>query len=722
MNIYWIFLTIILFCIYVLFGLHITESLETVSQQLLTWVIYTILWGSFINIFTLGYFWSVIREKTGPYGLRGQEGEIGKEGIQGECSINASQAYCMKSINDYINELYKTKNNKDILNEETQRFPCVYLNEKVIKMSGSRQFQVIVANLSNDNKGIDSIVNYLKSIWLIWFDLLYNSTSEPGVWFEDEYGDENNNWVGTNPFDEIKKYDVYYWGITSNFRPLKAEICRTTSTYKNSKLPQQNLPEAPRLKIIETNNYEWVSNDAGSRAYYDATWYRPIKQTYENETYYPVGDIVIQQQDSIEYGIKKESNTQVGNSSWLSQNNGPDMKTILVSGDVKDPILTLNENGVINTELLDWVDANNWFGSYKLTCPEGYTDMGNITRSIYHETYTKNLNDYNLKCVPKDCVEPIVNKGKGIWEHNNQWQFVINDYKENVPPSGLNGYNLFRTASSGQPFYKIKDKCLNKTINNPPSTKEVEKEFGDLGIGWHGHPYKLDPKYSIFSFLNLVPEGMIINKGTGQRFYIVHYGGEDVNIFNVLTYNKNTNKYNNALQINTNYKEKFNDSKEKFNDSKNKVSKEKFNDNHTFIISNKDGKNISYDIKTNTLALNKGKELIFDIKNTINDKDIYYNIITIYYSDNNKKIKLNNNNNNNSNSNSNNSNSNNSNNSNNTILNDTKMKWRFMDNEDGSLKLYNDNNKYLGYNKIKDEIELVDTNDINSCYWYLNKL
>ena len=90
------------------------------------------------------------------------------------------------------------------------------------------------------------------------------------------------------------------------------------------------------------------------------------------------------------------------------------------------------------------------------------------------------------------------------------------------------------------------------------STKEVEPEFGDLGIGWHGHPYKLDPKYSIFSFLSLVPEGMIVHKGTGQRYYIVHYGGEDINIFNVLTYNKHTNKYNNALQINANYKEQFN--------------------------------------------------------------------------------------------------------------------------------------------------------------------
>ena len=71
-------------------------------------------------------------------------------------------------------------------------------------MAGSRQFQVIVANLSNDNKGIDNIVNYLKSIWKEWFDLLYNATNDPGKWFEDEYGDENYDWVGTIHLMKLK--------------------------------------------------------------------------------------------------------------------------------------------------------------------------------------------------------------------------------------------------------------------------------------------------------------------------------------------------------------------------------------------------------------------------------------------------------------------------------------------------------------------------------------
>ena len=36
--------------------------------------------------------------------------------------------------------------------------------------------------------------------------------------------------------------------------------------------------------------------------------------------------------------------------------------------------------------------------------------------------------------------------------------------------------------------------------------------------------------------LNLIPEGMIVNLGTGQRFYIVHVEGDEINLFNIMTF------------------------------------------------------------------------------------------------------------------------------------------------------------------------------------------
>jgi hypothetical protein len=45
---------------------------------------------------------------------------------------------------------------------------------------------------------------------------------------------------------------------------------------------------------------------------------------------------------------------------------------------------------------------------------------------------------------------------------------------------------------------------------------------------------------------------MIVNKGTGRRFYIIHYGGEESNIYNILDRNDKTGMYTNAIQVESN--------------------------------------------------------------------------------------------------------------------------------------------------------------------------
>lgn len=584
MNIYWIFITLFLFCIYVLFGLHVTKGLDSTSQIILTWVIYTILWITALNIFTLGYFWSVIMKKTGPYGIRGPIGEMGKQGMDGTCSISASKLYCMKILNDYINNLYKAKTNTDILNQETQTFPCKHLNEKIQTQAGSRQYNTIVADLSNDKKSVDNITNYLKSIWKTWFDLIYNATAVPGIWFTDEFGDEvggsDYEWVGNNPFDEIKKYDVYYWGITRDFRPLKAELCRSNATHGDSKFPKHQLPKSrdvqvQRLKIIETNDYSKIGDSSSNDENHESSWWSPNSQNIGGDTYHPVGDIMTIRT----LNHSKNGQTFVGNNKEYvtynkSGDNGPDMKTILVSGDVVDPV------GYVQSARPYTHDRTL---IYSPQCPEGYTAIGDIGLS-------NNRPNTQVKCLPTECVEEVV-PGHGSydgdesdplqWDRYDRWynprrlRYSFTWYSSvntvgswdrgDLDANYNKGYNLMRGSQAygnyGNPWYKIKKSCLVKTPNRafpplpdipPPSTKEVEEINADLGIGWYGHPYKLDPKYSIFTFLNIVPEGMIVNQGTAQRFYIVHTEGFDINLFNILTYNNNTSKFDGSLQINLN--------------------------------------------------------------------------------------------------------------------------------------------------------------------------
>jgi hypothetical protein len=249
------------------------------------------------------------------------------------------------------------------------------------------------------------------------------------------------------------------------------------------------------------------------------------------------------------------------------------MKTILVAGDVVDPIGYKNSSGL---------HTHNKMRLYAPTCPDGYTAIGDTSTS---NNVGQKLN--TVKCLPTECVEEIAPgpshrqiKNPNQWNRYNRWfnwaklGYSYTWYNNvNVLNSGdneatyKNGYNLMRGSETngkyrnGNPWYKIKKSCMVKTPNRefpplpdipPPATKEVEDINADLGIGWYGHPYKLDPKYSIFSFLNLVPEGMIVNQGTGQRFYIVHVEGFDINLFNILTYNNNTAKFDGSLQINLN--------------------------------------------------------------------------------------------------------------------------------------------------------------------------
>ena len=542
-----IFIIIIAFCAYIYFGLYITEGLETTIQMVLTWSIYTTMWLTLLNMIMLSYFWYAVRTKQGPYGLRGPQGERGKVGLEGQCSITATQAYCVKAINEYIDSLYKLQTGISILNDDTQTFPCRYLNNKITTQAGSRQYQVIVANLTNDNKPVENISNYLKSIWKVWFDLLYNATTPYGQWFTDEFADEEYSWNDSNknPFTEIKKYDIYYWGVTRDFRPLKAEICRSTPLYQNSKVPIKN--NKPKLKIMQTNDYITLGMDKKAGGSPDESWHRPKKVTLGTDIYYPVGDVVMSGDgDTTWYGIYKNGPTIIGDmqynvtegGAWaMGTINGPDIKTVVVSGDetvLADPIgydYIWSNNGKYNPGIL------------RPKCPNGFTDMGDVM-SAWGDMKRGNP----VKCVISDCVEDVGKYGTEVYRNGNLRLRVLNNWNwSNYEATPDNSYNLMR--SNNGKFKKIKQSCLVPSKSLGPETKEVETQFDDLGIGWYGHPYKLDPKYSIFSFLNLVPEGMIVNKSTGRRFYIVHYGGEEANIYVVLDYRPETDKFNNALQV-----------------------------------------------------------------------------------------------------------------------------------------------------------------------------
>jgi len=543
MGIMWIFFFLILLCAYILFGLYTTDGITDFKTICLTWIIYTCLWLTFSTVFLLAYFWGNIRTKTGPPGIRGISGERGESGLEGTCSVTATQAEAVKQMNTLIDALYTEKTAKSILNQDTQKFPNNYLSNKIATIGGSKQYKVMYLQASELGKTPQEVINYVKGIWKTWFELIY--AVNPG-WFEDEFADEDYDWpVDTNPFDEIKKYDMYYWGLLRGFRQMKAEICRSNNGFESAKLPLKKMNQSTpaRLKIMETNDYMRLGGDSETKGDPDASWFRPRPITIGEDTYYPLGDIPTW--GNSDWNSQKSGNTIVGDMSYNPGYwTGPDMKTIIVSGDVVNPI---------NYQSLKWHGGDDAISSAKVNCPEGYESIGDIVGTGWGNP---NYFDHNnpVKCVPKDCLIPIYGGGSfSAWYSRGINHMVKNNYTGDTSANPDNGYNLMR-INNNKPYYKINPKCLesNNSKQQIPDTKDPEDENSSLGIGWNGHPYKDDPRYSIFTFLGLVPEGMIVHKTSGRRFYIIHYGGEDVNKYVVLDYNVETDKFDAALQVDDN--------------------------------------------------------------------------------------------------------------------------------------------------------------------------
>ena len=545
-----LFAIVIAICVYVFLGLYITEGIETTSMLMLIWGVYTLMAFTLLNVILVVLFWSVVRKKTGLPGVRGIIGERGKQGPRGQCDVNSVQNYTIMTLTNYIDNLYSQQpgnSNATIIDSTSKLLINNYLNTKISAMASSHQMNMLV-NVSMTNRvPIVQLVNYLTQIWTIWFNLIYAAGGN--AWFNDIHGDENSTWSNTtplNPFIEIRKYDIYNWGLTRSFKPLKIEICQSTSDHENPDLPKKR---QPILKVIASNDYTNIGDDKGSGGNSAISWWRAKKVQIGTDSYHPVGDIPMSGTGNNVYdNVYKTGKTVVGTmeydvkeggASGLSTVNGPDVQTILVSGDVKAPVSYQNT----------WHGSGDFKpGLSRPVCPTGYVSLGDVA-SISNNT---DMNNPPI-CIPEKCVEPIGQDGNTIWTNGTGLVRNINGWVSSAPsdntPRDNYAYNLMRTDNSNTSvFYKIRPACLN-VGNDAPSTKDLEPNTAKLGVGWYGSPAKVDPKYSVFSFLGMVPEGLIIHQGTTRRFYIIHYGGDDLNKFIVLDYNGGSGKFDGALQV-----------------------------------------------------------------------------------------------------------------------------------------------------------------------------
>ena len=484
------------------FGLELSSDIDDIIVYVLFWMLYIITIITFVNLILVSNYYLTMKDKTGIQGKPGPSGDVGVRGDTGLCDPSCRDNVCKENITTKIqNKL------NDLNNGLPVKFNNVYIKSKIAQMCASNEFKQLAPY-----NGPSNLVSYMADVWDKWFDLIY--TAGGIAYFENIGAETEFEWLSSNtqdglelhnPFDELKKYDVFYWGMGRQYRPQLIDKCY--NSYDGSSIDESD--PGSIIKVSATNLYEeMLGNDNGSGSSNQVSFWRAQQFTYKGIVYYPVGDVVIGPTRANE---NNKQTRKVGNITIPHQTNGPNRETIIVSGDVRGPI---------DYELI-WSNNSNskkplWL--WRPIAHRDYISLGDIV--TFKQTPPLTGDNAPIRCVPKSITIRKQPNGNRFWycstpRNASLLGFVPNDGSTFVTANGeTNCYNLFRTVASidtnipdsdvNAGFYyldktKYDDKQIIGEFSTFPST---DKEKDKVGKGYLTTPRK-DVKYSVMAYLNL---------------------------------------------------------------------------------------------------------------------------------------------------------------------------------------------------------------------------
>jgi hypothetical protein len=563
MKIIVLFFISFIFLLTIILGYFLSKKIINRSELLIFWMLYLITISTVMTIFCSIYINYDIRNLKGPPGEQGDKGDEGEIGTDGLCESNCKDMIPYKSILnaierrlyelEYINKdtFLLTNSNKNLYKELTklktlygniekdksssndidkdeqmkqmkQMYSNIFKNEldesKIIKLDNpffketiKRIVQSAEYKQLEPIRGNIQLLDYVKFIFLTWVDLIYEQVKIK--YFKTIGGENDLERLEINPYNEIKKYDIYYWGYSNSFKPTLNETKSLFASKKqlepftnlhDLRKPEKEIviPNKPKeLKILRTNDYMLSYNDKGSYLTESINCYRPKSVKHQGEIYYPLGDICVPEKHKSDKKIFGNLSSSVSKEKSVEK---PNRDTILVAGDVKKP-LGYNKEWIDLQEFRHDVHGDGLFGGgnnrygyhrgriYSLECPTGYEGIGIIgasTRNVPEEIkkHTDETGDnYYPKgeqvpvCLPKKCIEELDrDKFKEIWntaDSNKGYTKVFGvrkqvqyrtlfsktDTTDFVAADHSNAYNLsdMRKNKSSK-FYRIKDECISK--------------------------------------------------------------------------------------------------------------------------------------------------------------------------------------------------------------------------------------------------------------------
>lgn len=599
--------------IYTYIGVNIYQNLidkKQLNQNITVFffVMYFILFLILINIIILTVCHSKIINHTGPTGPVGFRGDRGERGINGECNSNCYKIELRMELINFIQDTYndlltnddnyegkKIEIIKVIIEPKTKKIVNKKLNNNLLNdyvdnITYSQQYQDAISS----EKKVNEVNSYIKSILKKWITSIYEALPDKNKHFKNtttnfflnKHSNNNNiEWKNDeNPFEKIQKYDLYHWGRTRVFKPLKIYIDNNPNN--SNYLPQDGKPP---LKILHTNHYKFLYENK-THDFKDVNikniinryptnkgsiWKNNNVVKYRNENYYPVGDLIIGPKNNLnstdmsyikdpEYNETYEFSTKQadGNLNHIKdvnkrKNRNSNCKTIIrkikwdykggfmrnKNANKKEKIIvcprednlgfkTPNKETILVTgdvadptdyELL-WDNSDSYekmnVSIWRPKCPHGYESLSDVA--------TIGADKEGKSNKPKKGTFKCVPK-KCLIENKKNLKTILKTYDNEEIIGYSNDEDPLKASNENSyNFFRFKkDKKPLYTINEECKTsvetkgKPVEDRYKELGYGWHGRPVR-DPKYSIFSYLVQMPEAIISSKTTNYKYYIVH--------------------------------------------------------------------------------------------------------------------------------------------------------------------------------------------------------
>ena len=236
-----VFFSVISLVFLIVLGINISSTIERPVMYLLFWLMYFITIGTVVNIIMSVYYYTVMKNKKGPRGPQGLRGDKGESGPVGKCSADCKNNAGYNAIIQHIIDVVNTeeKRNGNPATFTANDLKNVYVKSKVKSICGSAEFQQMAPY-----KGAQSLINYLKMIWGDIIKLIYTSG---GINYLKSVGAEHDwDWTANNPWDEFKKYDIYYWGLGKEYRPQLLDKCVAESGRNNTAANMANESYPPK--------------------------------------------------------------------------------------------------------------------------------------------------------------------------------------------------------------------------------------------------------------------------------------------------------------------------------------------------------------------------------------------------------------------------------------------------------------------------------------------